>query len=382
MGRHRHRAQLYQHIDRAAVELGLRRAGGDLGRKQAIAQILDQGQAMLEVGCEHPRRAEAGAGQDGADGDERAHHVLGQMRDLCCRTCRREWAVRRPGVERPSAAWVCRPAAGGHRSWSRHRPANSECAPAAFAVPWSSQAQGGAEALRLGTKLAQPAHQDAAAVARLGIGEFDFVAILGQKRGDAVGPFGKHGAALKRVLEAKFQCLLGDCRDGKNRNASRSVAAWHRSAVHGEGRARHLDIGIQERPDQRAGKGGFAGAQLAFEHDEAADLSRSANSSASRPTPASSSSRCHEDVMHRRPGLPDAPPTPRRSRESARSRACRDRARSRATCCRRAAPPGFLTIDSPSPAPRCLEPWLRLSKRSSTRLLLLLWYAHAAVRRS
>ena len=27
----------------------------------------------------------------------------------------------------------------------------------------------------------------------------------------------------------------------------------------------------------------------------------------------------------------------------------------------------LLTIDRPSPAPRCLEPWLRLSKRSSTR---------------
>ena len=246
----------------------MRRARGDLGRKQAIAQILDQGQAMLKVGCEHPRCAEAGASQDGADGDERAHHVLGQMRDstvgLAVANGRSVGLAR--GVHQQHG-FVGLPQAGiGPGRGIALQIAKAHRSRLRFLV---EQAQGGAEALRLGTKLAQPAHHDAAATARLGIGEFDFVAILGQKRGDAVGPFGKYGAALKRVLEAKFQCLLGAAETVKiemrHAQSRRGVGL-----LQGEGRARHLDIGIQKRPDQRAGKGGFAGAQLAFEHHEAA----------------------------------------------------------------------------------------------------------------
>ena len=75
------RCELNESVDRRPPQLVLRRSARHLGAEHAIAEILDQQQAVLEILGQNLRRAQARRPQRPGDGRERAHHVLGQMRD-------------------------------------------------------------------------------------------------------------------------------------------------------------------------------------------------------------------------------------------------------------------------------------------------------------
>ena len=59
--RQRHPAQPDQHVDGGPPQLGLRCAGGKLRRERAIAQVLDQQHALVEIERLYRGRAQAGA---------------------------------------------------------------------------------------------------------------------------------------------------------------------------------------------------------------------------------------------------------------------------------------------------------------------------------
>ena len=69
-------------VDRRPPKHVLRRSTRHLGAEHPIAEILDEQQAVLEILRQNLRRAQARRAQRPGDGGERAHHVLGQMRDL------------------------------------------------------------------------------------------------------------------------------------------------------------------------------------------------------------------------------------------------------------------------------------------------------------
>ncbi len=129
----RHAAQPDQHIDGGAPQLGLRRAGGDLGGEHPIAEVLDQQDALVQIEGRHRGRAQAGAPEqrrswrrtsacprpDGRCGCRPAQSRMRRAVGLGRRIHQQDRAHARPTAARSCA--------------SRHRPADRRCGRSASA---------------------------------------------------------------------------------------------------------------------------------------------------------------------------------------------------------------------------------------------------------
>src|SRR5581483_3566036 len=236
-------------------------------------------------------------------------------------------------------------------------------APARLAVEEVHQL---ADAPSAGLRLPQATHSDAPHVGPCRLRQLDLVPARRQQTGRPLRPFDDGGAALQGLVETDLPRLVraGEAVEvemGQRQPrrlvdlAERERRAWHlRRLVPHQGR------------DQRPCERGLAGAHLAGQSDDIAapdlegeeigqpdhtgliEVERPLEAHARAASGAGSGLRMPLSGKRTVTRVPSPG-----SDSSAMVPPCSSTR--------------LLTIDRPSPAPRCLEPWLRLSKRSSTR---------------
>ena len=95
-----------------------------------------------------------------------------------------------------------------------------------------------------------------------------------QQAGGAVGPFQQHHGAVGQIVEAELGQFRGarqPVQIGMHQREARQLIGLDE----GEGRARHFDAVVAGQiADQRAGKGGLAGAEIAGQRHQIAGLER------------------------------------------------------------------------------------------------------------
>ena len=264
--------QRNQHIDRRGIAFRDRRrriAGDD----RFGSEILDQQQAVGDLGLEDLRRGVAKLAQPVRHRDER-HDVLGQMRDLAVglavphrrpvgpsRSVHQDGAVgaerepliaARRGVALDAAAVGLREARGVEKA-ADHR-----------------------DALGARRELAVAGHAHVAMLRSVQRRqrEGDIEAVRRQESRRPVRPFQQHDGVLRQVVETELRQLARAFQPVKVRvhqRKARQVIGLHQR----EGRARHRNVRIVgQKPDHGAGERGLAGAEIAGQRHQIAGIER------------------------------------------------------------------------------------------------------------
>ena len=234
---------------------------------QFVAEILDHCEACGAVGGKDRRRREAARAQAERHCDK-WRHAFGQMRDcaigLAIAHGRSIRSLRR--IHQDISCEVAgEPLVAARRGIALDAAAFGLAESGAVQELADRQDALGARGKAAVTRDACPAHRRSLRGRQR---QCDVEPVGRQEARGAVGPFQQRHGAVGHVLEAEFGELARPRQTveiGMHQRKSRQLVGLHQR----EGRARHLDRGVAgELADERAGKCGLAGAEIAGQRDQ------------------------------------------------------------------------------------------------------------------